>query len=204
MVDFTIGINASDGEIGVTIILEDREETLTIEEAECFLTSEDRQRLEQIMSAPTTPQKHVWRARIVLLSAAGRGTMAITRQTGKSKRAVWCWQDRFVAAGVAGLLRDKIRPGRVPPLSPDQIRTVVEKTLRKTPADATHWSTRTMARAVGLGKNQRSEDLVRARAEAASDQELQGVARSRLCRQTARHCRIVPEPARARAGARDR
>ena len=104
------------------------------------------------MSAPTTPQKHVWRARIVLLSAAGIGTIAITRQTGKSKRAVWRWQDRFVAAGVAGLLRDKTRPGRVPPVSPDQIRTVVEKTLRETPADATHWSTRTMARAVGLGK----------------------------------------------------
>jgi transposase len=116
------------------------------------LTAENRQRLERIVSAPTTPQKHVWRARIVLLSAAGMGTMAIIRQTGKSKRAVWRWQDRFRAAGVAGLLRDKTRPGRVPPLSPDQIRTVVEKTLRETPADATHWSTRTMARAVGLGK----------------------------------------------------
>ena len=86
------------------------------------LTAEDRQRLERIVSAPTTPQKHVWRARIVLLSAAGMGTMAITRQTGKSKRAVWRWQDRFVAEGVAGLLHDKTRPGRLPPLSPDQVR----------------------------------------------------------------------------------
>jgi transposase len=70
-------------------------------------------------SAPTTPQQHVWRARIALLSAAGVGTLAIARQTGKSKRAVWRWQDRFMAEGVAGLLHDKTRPGRLPPLSPD-------------------------------------------------------------------------------------
>ena len=116
------------------------------------LTPEDRQRLERIVSAPTTPQKHVWRAHIVLLSAAGLGTMAITHQTGKSKRAVWRWQERFEAEGVEGLLHDKTRPGRLLPLSADQIRTVVDKTLRETPAEATHWSTRTMARAVGLGK----------------------------------------------------
>ena len=116
------------------------------------LAAEDRKRLERIVSAPTTPQKHVWRARIVLLSAAGMGTMAIAHQSGKSKRAVWRWQDRFVADGVDGLLHDKTRPGRLPPVSPDLVRTVVEKTLRETPAEATHWSTRTMARAVGLGK----------------------------------------------------
>jgi transposase len=116
------------------------------------LTPEDRQRLERVVRAPLTPQKHVWRARIVLLSAAGLGTMAIARQSGKSTRAVWRWQDRFAAEGVAGVLLDKTRPGRLPPLSPEQGRTVVEKTLHETPAAATHWSTRTMARAVGVGK----------------------------------------------------
>lgn len=78
--------------------------------------------------------------------------MAIARQTGKSKRVVWRWQERFMAEGTEGLLRDKTRPGRLPPLSPAQVRTVVDKTLRETPTEATHWSTRTMARAVGLGK----------------------------------------------------
>lgn len=117
------------------------------------LTVEDRQRLDGIVSAPTTPQKHVWRARIVLLSAEGLGTMSVARRVGKSKRAVWRWQDRFCAEGVDGLLHDKSRPGRLPPLAPERVRTVVEKTLRETPADAAHWSTRTMARAVGLGKS---------------------------------------------------
>jgi transposase len=137
------------------------------------LTAEDRQRLERIVSALTTPQKHVWRARIVLLSAAGMGTMAITRQTGKSKRAVWRWQDRFVAEGVAGLLRDKTRPGRLPPLSPDQVRTVVDKTLREPPAEATHWSTRTMARAVGLDLNPPEHALVLAVDEKSQIQALE-------------------------------
>ena len=129
------------------------------------LTPEDQRRLERVVSAPLTPQKHVWRARIVLLSAAGLGTMAITRQTGKSKRAVWRWQDRFAAEGVAGLLRDKtllslskgwpfaaVVGGPEPAPAQAGVRTVVDKTLRETPADATHWSTRAMARAVGLGK----------------------------------------------------
>jgi len=92
------------------------------------------------------------RARIILLSGKGLGTMTIARRVGKSKRAMWRWQNRFRAEGMDGLLHDKTRPGRQPPLSSDQVRTVVEKTLREVPADATHWSTRTMARAVGLGK----------------------------------------------------
>ena len=59
------------------------------------------------------PQKHVWRARIVLLSAEGVGTNAIMREIGKSKTCAWRWQERFAAEGVAGLLRDKTRPSRI-------------------------------------------------------------------------------------------
>src|SRR3954465_3957868 len=88
-------------------------------------------------------------ARVVLLSAAGVGTMAIVRQVGKSKRAVWRWRERFVAEGVDGLLRDRPRSGRPPMVGPDQVRAVVERTVSP---DATHWSTRSLARAVGLGK----------------------------------------------------
>ena len=89
-------------------------------------------------------------AHIVLLSAEGAGTMAITRRVGKSKRVVWRWQERFLRHGV--VLRDRARPGRPPTVSAEQVWEVVEKTLRETPPDATHWSTRTLARATGLGK----------------------------------------------------
>ena len=71
-----------------------------------------RARLEAIVAARNSPQKHVWRARIVLLSADGVGTMAIQRQTGKGKPTIWRWQARFMAEGVDGLLHDATRPSR--------------------------------------------------------------------------------------------
>ena len=59
------------------------------------LTSGDRHRLETVVPDPKSPQKHVWRARIVLLSDDGLGRMAIMRETGKAKNSVRRWQDRF-------------------------------------------------------------------------------------------------------------
>jgi hypothetical protein len=78
--------------------------------------AEDRARLAAIVANRNSPQKHVWRARIVLLTADGLGTAAIMRRTGKSKSVVWRWQERFMQRGVEGLLRDKTRPPRKPPL----------------------------------------------------------------------------------------
>jgi len=115
-----------------------------------WLSPEDRAELEGWVADRNTPQKLVWRSRIVLLSAAGNGTMSIMRAVGKSKPSVWRWQERYLAQGIAGLKRDATRPGRKPPLTPEVIAKVVEKTLREKPQAATHWSTRRMARAVGL------------------------------------------------------
>ncbi|MFK5598214.1 helix-turn-helix domain-containing protein [Methylobacterium sp. HMF5984] len=83
------------------------------------LSTSDRLRLEARVADRNTPQKHVWRARIVLLSADGLGTHAIMRAAGVSKTVVWRWQDRFSQEGVDGLLRDKTRPARIPPLGPE-------------------------------------------------------------------------------------
>ena len=80
------------------------------------LSAGDRQRLRAIVADPKSPQKHVWRARIVLLSGACVGTSSIMAKTGKSKTCVWRWQERFMTDGVDGLLRDKTRPSRSPPL----------------------------------------------------------------------------------------
>ena len=79
------------------------------------VSASDRARLEAVADR-NSPQKHVWRARIVLLTAAGCGTNEIMRQAGVAKTAVWRWQERFMQAGVDGLLRDKTRPSRIPPL----------------------------------------------------------------------------------------
>ena len=61
-----------------------------------------------------------------MATADGAGTVEIVRRTGKSKPCVWRWQDRFMAEGVDGLLRDKTRPSRIPPLEPDVALRIVE------------------------------------------------------------------------------
>ena len=66
------------------------------------------------IGSENSAQKHVWRARIVLLSADGVGTMEIQRQTGKGKPTIWRWQARFMAEGVDGLLHEATRPAGKP------------------------------------------------------------------------------------------
>jgi len=110
----------------------------------------DRARLEAVVANRNSPQKHVWRARIVLLTADGVGTVEIMRRTGKSKTCVWRWQERFMAAGVDGLLRDRTRPSRVPPLPAEVVERVIALTQTDPPGEATHWTGAAMAEAAGV------------------------------------------------------
>src|SRR3546814_14736524 len=110
----------------------------------------DRRRLAALAGDRNAAQKHVWRAAIVLLSADGVGTVEIMRRTGKSKTCVWRWQDRFAAEGFDGLLRDKTRPSRIPPLGPEVAERVVAATLADPPAEATHWTAAMMAKEIGI------------------------------------------------------
>ncbi len=115
------------------------------------VSSADRRRLEAIVTGRNTPQKHVWRARIVLLSADDVGTNAIMAATGKSKTTVWRWQARFAEAGVAGLLEDRTRPPGKPPIAGGRVAELVRLTHEPPPHEATHWTARAMAKAVGMG-----------------------------------------------------
>ena len=110
----------------------------------------DRARLERLVADRNTRSKVVWRAGIVLATADGLGTVAIMRRTGKSKPCVWRWQERYAAEGVEGLLRDKTRPARKKPLAAEVKLKVLTKTANETPANATHWSVRTMAKEIGI------------------------------------------------------
>jgi transposase len=110
----------------------------------------DRARLEAIVADRNGAQKHVWRARIVLLTADGTGTNEIMRQTGTSKVTVWRWQERFMRTGVAGLLRDKTRPSRIAPLPTIVRERTVALTLGDPPGESTHWTAAMMAKAVGI------------------------------------------------------
>jgi transposase len=114
------------------------------------VTAEDRVQLDTIIGNRNSPQKHVWRARIVVLTADGQGTTAITRAVGKGKTVVWRWQERFMHEGVGGLTRDKTRPSRIPPLPAETVDRVVALTNQAPPHEATHWSAAAMAKAVGI------------------------------------------------------
>ncbi len=115
-----------------------------------WLSPKDRARLEGWVAGRNTPQKLVWRARIVLMWADGAGVTAITRATGKTKRTAYRWRERYLERGIAGLERDASRPGRKPPLDGATIARVVHMTLHDTPPAATHWSVRKLAKAVAI------------------------------------------------------
>jgi transposase len=114
------------------------------------VTREDRRRLAAVVSNRSAPQKHVWRAHIILATADGCGTSEIMRRSGKSKPAVWRWQERFMQEGVDGLLRDKTRaPGKAP-LPAATVRRVIDLALGPPPGETTHWTGRMLAKAVGV------------------------------------------------------
>jgi transposase len=110
----------------------------------------DRQRLEAVVADRGSPQKHVWRAEIILATADGCGTAEIMRRSGKAKPVVWRWQERFMREGVDGLLRDKTRkPGKAP-LAVETVQRVVDLALGPPPGETTHWTGRMLARAAGV------------------------------------------------------
>ena len=111
------------------------------------LSPSDHVRLAAIAADRNSPQKHVWRAQIVLLSAQGVGTTEIMRATGKAKTCVWRWQRRFMEAGTDGLLIDKTRPSRIPPLGEAVAERVVALTLTEPPGEVTHWTAAAVAAA---------------------------------------------------------
>jgi hypothetical protein len=87
------------------------------------------ERLQDLVKDRDAPQKHVWRARIVWLTAEGVGTNANMRETGNAKTCVWRRQERFAAEGFEGLLRDKTRPSRIAKLDPSIAERVVALTM---------------------------------------------------------------------------
>jgi transposase len=115
----------------------------------------EREQLAAIAADRNRPRKHVERARIVLASADRHSAQQVAPRVGVSRPTVWRWQQRFAEAGVDGLLRDKTRkPGKAP-LAAETTARVVELTCTEPPHQATHWTGRTMAKAIGISLGQR-------------------------------------------------
>jgi len=114
------------------------------------MTSAQRQTLLEWVRAKTTPQRTVLRARICLLAADGKSNNAIAKKLGASRPTVIQWRRRFEEQGPAGIAEDAPHGPSHQALPPDKVKAIVEATLHTKPANATHWSTRTMAKAQGV------------------------------------------------------
>lgn len=95
------------------------------------------------------PQRLVERSQIILLAAEGKENLEIAEQLNISRHKVARWRERFLRLGVTGLEKDAPRPGRTPTIN---IQGIIQKTTQERPANATHWSTRSMARAAGVSE----------------------------------------------------
>jgi transposase len=118
--------------------------------ARIVLERKARSELERLLADGNTPQKIAKRARIVIMTADGYGVMAIMREVGVSKTTVWRWQEYFAEAGVKGLVEGRSKPPGRKPLCAAVKLAVVAKTVKERPANATHWSVRSMAEEMGI------------------------------------------------------
>ncbi len=114
------------------------------------MSDEDRRELQQILALRSVPQSVALRARIILGAADGIANKVLARQLATSLPTVLLWRGRYLSEGLPGILEDRPRSGRPKEITPEQEALVVEKTLRTTPDNATHWSVRLMARAQGM------------------------------------------------------
>jgi transposase len=116
------------------------------------LNSEQRQALERMARSRSLPARVVERARIVLLAAEGLENKQIAQRMGMTPEKAARWRNRFRAGGITALEKDAPRPGRTRTITERQVKKIVAMTLHQKPANATHWSTRSMARATSISE----------------------------------------------------
>ena len=115
-----------------------------------LVNAEEAVRLVSIIADRNRPVKHVQRARIILASAERLTVLEVAQRTGASRPAVWRWQARWALEGVDGLLRDKTRPPGKAPLTTAMVAKVLALTCSEPPGEATHWTGRAVAKAMGV------------------------------------------------------
>ena len=128
------------------------------------------------------------RCRIILRCADGLPSKVVAAKLGIHEHAVGKWRRRFLKDRIEGLL-DEVRPGRPCTIDDDQVAAVIERTLRSTPVDATHWSIRSMAGVTGFSHTTIRRSLW---AAAPSLGDLQAVHRSAVCRHASP--RVIAQP----------
>ncbi len=117
--------------------------------APLILSLEEQETLQRWARRPKTAQALAQRARIVLACATGKGNDVVARELGVIRQTVGRWRTRFINKRLDGLL-DEPRPGAPRKITDAEVEAVLRLTLEKRPRDATHWSTRSMAKHCGL------------------------------------------------------
>jgi len=119
--------------------------------AELIVSVAERNELERLTRRPKTQQRLAERARIVLACAKGQSNIEVAEELGISRATVGKWRSRFIERRLDGLL-DEPRPGTPRTIGDDAVERVVTMTLESKPKNATHWSTRGMAKATGMSQ----------------------------------------------------
>ena len=109
------------------------------------LTREERSEIDRIVADGRTPQKLARRARIIALAADGMPNLQIAAQLNVSRPTVIAQRRRFQQMGLRGLVKDRTRPPGRRPLAAETVKKIVDATRGVTPANATQWTTRSMA-----------------------------------------------------------
>ena len=116
------------------------------------LSPEERSTLITWATGRSLPFRLVQRSQIIRMAADGILNQDIAHRLKISRPTVQLWRQRFLSLRLPGLEKDAPRPGRVPRITHRKVTAVVQATLNTTPANATHWSTRTMAKEQGLSE----------------------------------------------------
>ena len=124
--------------------------------APLVVSGEEERILNRLAQAPSTPQGIAKKCRIVLLAKEGIANHAIAKQLEISRPTVILWRNRFSKKGSAGLLTIEEGRGRKKEIQKEKIEEIINDTLHTTPPDATHWSTRTLAK-----KHKVSHDFIK-------------------------------------------
>jgi transposase len=119
--------------------------------AKVVLTDKQRTTLLQWSRGRTTPARVVRRAQIVLLAAEGKENVEISAALGVERTIVGRWRRRFVEKGLEGIEKDAPRGGRKP--NTRLAAKIVEHTTQQRPRNATHWSTNSLARELGVSQS---------------------------------------------------
>ena len=114
------------------------------------LTENEERQLATWSRGRSTPQRVVLRSNIVLLAARGWENRRIARKLSTRQNTVSLWRNRFLSHRMEGIVRDAPRPGRKPRISQKKVDEIINRTLHTKPPGATQWSTRTLAREMGV------------------------------------------------------